>query len=173
MPPDASDPRPWELPDDRLLAQCRFEAFVASGPGGQKRHKTNAAVRYVHLPTGIHAEATDSRSQRENRIHALRGLRLKLAVQLRREIDPVAYQPPAWFAQYPGLHMSPKNPLYPAAVAEVLDVLKTAHWEVGRAAVLLGLTTSALARFLSEDGTLWTTANRARAELGMKPLRER
>src|SRR5439155_7341370 len=122
----AGDAVPWELPDDKLLAQCRFEAFVGSGPGGQKRHKTNAAVRYTHLPTKIHAVSTDSRSQRENRIHALRELRHKLAMAIRREIDLTDYHPPAWFAQYPGLHINPKNPLYPSAVAEVLDVLKAA-----------------------------------------------
>jgi peptide chain release factor 1 len=83
QPPEAAVP-PWELPDEKLTAQCRFEAFVGSGPGGQKRHKTNAAVRYTHLPTGITADAQDSRSQRENRIHALRALRHKLATETRR-----------------------------------------------------------------------------------------
>src|SRR6266550_3065632 len=112
--------QPWELADDKLLAECRFEAFVASGPGGQKRHKTNAAVRYTHRPTGVHAVATDSRSQRENKIHALRELRHKLALALRREIDPLTWRPPDWFAQYPSLHINPKNPLYPSAVAHVL-----------------------------------------------------
>src|SRR5262249_27662000 len=122
-------PAPWELPDDKLLLQCRFEAFVASGPGGQKRHKTNAAVRYTHIPTGIHAVATDSRSQRENKIHALRELRHKLAMELRRPVaEAIDYQLPSWLARdYPNLRINPKNPLYPAALAEVLDVLAAAH----------------------------------------------
>src|SRR5690242_20878954 len=98
MPASLNDPAPWLLPDEKLLAQCRFEAFVGSGPGGQKRHKTNAAVRITHVPSGIHAIAAESRSQRENRIHAIRRLRHKLAMEIRREIDPVNYQPPAWFA---------------------------------------------------------------------------
>jgi hypothetical protein len=164
---------PWELPDDKLLAECRFEAFVASGPGGQKRHKTNAAVRYTHVPTKISAVATDSRSQRENRIHALRELRHKLALALRRQIDPLSYRPPQWFAQYPNLHMNPKNPLYPEAVAQVLDVLAAVHWEVARAAVLLGISTGALMRFLHNDPALWEQVNRVHAELGMPPLRFR
>ena len=167
----AGDAVPWELPDDKLLAQCRFEAFVGSGPGGQKRHKTNAAVRYTHLPTKIHAVATDSRSQRENRIHALRELRHKLAMAIRREIDLTDYHPPAWFAQYPGLHINPKNPLYPSAVAEVLDVLKAARWSLGGAAAQLGLSSTALTRFLREDPPLWEHVNRVRGELGIKPLR--
>ena len=161
---------PWELDDEKLLAQCRFEAFVGSGPGGQKRHKTNAAVRVTHLASGISATASDSRSQRENRIHAIRALRHKLAVEMRREIDPVTYRPPAWLEQYPGLHINPKNPKYPSAVAEVLDVLKAMHWSASRAAVMLGVTTSALIRFLHDDPALWGRVNEVRKQLGMKPL---
>jgi hypothetical protein len=166
--------RPWELPDDKLLLECKFYAFVGSGPGGQKRHKTNAAVRYTHVPSGITAVAQDSRSQRENKIHALRELRHKLAIELpRREIDPLEYGPPAWMADYPGLKMNPKNPLYPAAVAEALDVLKGVGWDVSRAAVLLGVTASALTRFLHEDPAVWTRVNAWRGELGMSALRWR
>src|SRR6185503_258581 len=103
--------RPWELPDDKLLAECRFEAFVGSGPGGQKRHKTNAAVRYTHVPTGVHAISSDSRSQRENKIHALRELRHKLALKVRRPVaEAINYSPPAWLSQYPLLRINPKNP---------------------------------------------------------------
>ena len=69
------------------------------------------------------------------------------------------------------MHMNPKNPLYSSAVAEVLDVLKAMEWSVGRAAVMLGLTTSALTRFLHDDAALWQKVNQLRGELGMKPLR--
>ena len=171
--PMQQPPMPWELPDDKLLLQCRFEAFVASGPGGQKRHKTNAAVRYTHVPSGIHAVATDSRSQRENKIHALRELRHKLALAMRREIDPQTYSPPAWFAQYSSLHMNPKNPLYPAAVAEVLDVLHAMQWQVPRASAMLGISSGALIRFLHADPPLWEQVNRVRSELGLRALRYR
>ena len=163
--------RPWELPDDKLLLDCRIDAFVASGPGGQKRHKTNAAIRVTHLPTKITAVAQDSRSQRENKIHAIRELRHKLAISIRHEIDPLTFSPPEFFAQYPGLHINPKNPLYPTALATVLDVLKATHWAVANGAVLLGQTTSALTRFLHDDPALWTHVNDKRAELGLKPLR--
>ena len=174
LEPDAIPP--WELPDDKLLAQCRFEAFVASGPGGQKRHKTNAAVRYTHLPTKISAVATDSRSQRENKIHALRELRHKLALlpAHRRELgDALHYRPPAWFAQYPSLRINPKNPLYPAALAEVLDVLHAMRWELPPAATMLATSTRGLLRFLHDDPPLWEHVNRVRGELGMLPLRWR
>src|SRR3954465_11064641 len=127
-------PMPWELSDEQLLEECRVESFVASGPGGQKRHKTNAAVRITHLPTKISAVETESRSNRENKIHALRDLRHKLAAEIRREVDLTTYQPPAWLADYQGLKMNPKNPLYPSMVAEVFDLLKGAHWNIAPAA---------------------------------------
>jgi hypothetical protein len=164
--------QPWALPDHKLLAECRMDAFVGSGPGGQKRHKTNAAVRYTHLPTRITAVATDSRSQRENRIHALRELRHKLAMEIRQTIDqPLDYLPPAWFADYPNLHINPKNPLYPSVVAEVLDVLQAARWSIPAAAGKLGLSNSALIRFFHDDAALWEKVNRTRAGLGLTPLR--
>ncbi|HWB54033.1 MAG TPA: peptide chain release factor-like protein, partial [Tepidisphaeraceae bacterium] len=157
----------WSLPDAKLLSQCRFEAFVGSGPGGQKRHKTNAAVRLTHLPTGIQAVAGESRSQRENRIHALRRLRHKLAMESpRTPVDLVNFEPPAWLDEYLklGLHISPKNPLYPQLIALVLDLLKSAQWEPFRAAPSLRISTSALIRFLAADPPLWAKVNSIRHE---------
>src|SRR5436309_855858 len=97
---------PWELDEEKLLKECRFEAFVGSGPGGQKRQKTNAAVRITHLASGISAIASESRSQLENRIHAIRRLRHKLAMEIRREIEPMEFALPGWLKEYEGLHMS-------------------------------------------------------------------
>jgi protein subunit release factor A len=45
----------------------RVEFFRASGKGGQHRNKTDTACRMTHLATGISAEATDSRSQADNK----------------------------------------------------------------------------------------------------------
>lgn len=166
------NPPPWELPEEKLLAECRVESFTSSGPGGQKRNKSQAAVRITHNPTKIHAVATDSRSPRENRIHAIRNLRHKLAICIRRELpDLMHYHPPDWLEQYQGLRINPKNERYPTAMAEVLDVLTAMQWSVSRAAVMLGVTTSALTRFLHDDPPLWTHVNQTRSSLGMKPLR--
>src|ERR1051325_10196009 len=159
-------PMPWELADNKLLLDCRVESFVSSGPGGQKRHKTNAAVRITHLPTKISAVETESRSNRENKIHALRDLRHKLAMELRRDVDPATYHPPSWLVDYEGLKMNPKNPLYPALISEVFDLLKPAHWNLAPAAAALNVSTSVLIKFLHADPHLWAKVNHFRSQLG-------
>src|SRR5256885_10466931 len=75
------------LCDDALLAQCRWDQYRGSGPGGQKRNKTSNAVRLTHEPTGVAVTATESRSLSVNKLYALRRLRLKLAADLREPVD--------------------------------------------------------------------------------------
>jgi protein subunit release factor A len=58
---------PWSLDRERLAREVRIETFRASGPGGQNLHKTESAVRLVHLPSGIVVNASDTRSQTRNR----------------------------------------------------------------------------------------------------------
>jgi protein subunit release factor B len=55
----------------RLARDCDVTAFKSSGPGGQKKNKTESSVRVRHLPTGITRLATESRSQSRNRELAL------------------------------------------------------------------------------------------------------
>lgn len=162
---------PWELSDEKLLLDCRVESFVSSGPGGQKRHKTNAAVRITHLPTTISAVETESRSNRENRIHALRDLRHKLAMELRRDVDLTTFQPPSWLSEYEGLRMNSKNPLYSSLIAEVFDLLKSAHWNIAPAAAALSVSSNALTRFLHANPHLWAKVNHLRSELGQAALK--
>ena len=75
------------LDDKKLLTQCDVHTYRASGPGGQKRNKTDSAVRLRHRPTGSSAQGEESRSQHENKARALRRLRLALALQQRDEVD--------------------------------------------------------------------------------------
>ncbi len=56
---------------ERLARDCDVVAYKSSGPGGQKKNKTESSVRVRHRPTGITRIATESRSQLRNREAAL------------------------------------------------------------------------------------------------------
>ncbi len=66
--------------DDDLFAQCDFEAFRASGKGGQHINKTDSAVRLLHRPTGIVVMSQESRSQWQNRQRCLEKIREKVSI---------------------------------------------------------------------------------------------
>ena len=58
--------------------ELRVDTFRSSGAGGQHVNKTESGVRFTHLPTGIVAESTDTRSQHKNREIALQRLYAKV-----------------------------------------------------------------------------------------------
>lgn len=66
------------LSDEALLATCEETFFIASGPGGQHRNKTESGVRLVHAATGVNVTATERRSQLQNRGAALERMRERL-----------------------------------------------------------------------------------------------
>lgn len=80
------------LDDESLLARCEATTGRTGGPGGQNRNKVDSAVRLRDVPTGLIAQASERRSQHENRRVALRRLRLLLAVKVRCEA-PVPMKP--------------------------------------------------------------------------------
>lgn len=162
------------LSDDDLLAQCEVDRFRASGPGGQKRNKTDSAVRLRHRPTAIEAVAVESRSQHENRARALRRLRVAIALGVREPATVEGYEASSTFAarlRGGRVEVNPRNPVYPAVVAEAFDVLEAAGWRMSEAAPALGLTTAALGRFLEADPVIFRAANERRLALSLEPLR--
>lgn len=69
----------YEIEDINIRKdELRTDTFRASGAGGQHVNKTESGVRFTHLPTGIAAESTDSRSQHKNREIALQRLYQKV-----------------------------------------------------------------------------------------------
>jgi len=86
-------PRRWtrELLD--LLAECEVTPFKSSGPGGQKKNKTESSVRIRHLPTGLVRIATESRSQSANKLLALERIHEALLARARKPKPRVATRP--------------------------------------------------------------------------------
>ena len=162
-------PHPCEIPDPLLLRDCRIDTYRASGPGGQKRNNTSSAVRITHLPSAIQATAADSRSQPENRARALRRLRLQLALEIR---SPITSLPPWWPQAIPHgkFSLASRNPLFPSAIAIVLDALDASHASLHDAATLLGLSTSQLAALLASHPHVWAKAQQLRQSHGQHPL---
>ena len=164
------------LSDDALLAQCRWDQYRGSGPGGQKRNKTSNTVRLTHGPSGVAVTAGESRSLVENKLHALRRLKLKLAADLREPVDLGAFQPPDWFLSIRhGNHIeaSHRHPLYAAAGGLVLDLLAALNGNPAAVAVNLGVSTTAVVKLLEGEPVLWTAANKIRAGAGMGALTHR
>ena len=129
--------------DETLSARCRQDFHKSSGRGGQKVNKTSSAVRLTHIPSGITAVCSESRSQRENRRVALKKLRKTAALSLRQEPDDAPDDPAGTVPP------SAANPArYLSWLARILD-----HLYAGRPAP--GYSLSVLRKLLKRDPEVW------------------
>ena len=85
--------RPTSEELERLGRDCEITAYRSSGPGGQKKNKTESSVRVRHVPSGITRVATESRSQFRNRQSALERVWKALADRARVKKPRVASKP--------------------------------------------------------------------------------
>ncbi len=160
-----------DFDDDALLAECRVELRRVRGPGGQHRNKVETAVRLTHEPSGLTVTASERRSQHQNRQRALERLREAIALTARLPLPEEVRWPTTVDVRRGRLRVNPSNPGYPRVVALVLDALEAHAARPAAAAAALGLTTSALVRFLYEHPRLWAAAQRLRQRRGLEPLR--
>lgn len=79
--------------DKDLLAECRVEAYRASGKGGQHINVTDSAIRLTHLPTGLVVTSQKERSQYLNKQDCLDKLRKKVEKLNYRKPKRVATRP--------------------------------------------------------------------------------
>ncbi|MFM8495214.1 MAG: peptide chain release factor family protein [Planctomycetia bacterium] len=164
---------PAALPIDDLLRQVQQRVTKRSGPGGQHRNKVQTAVVLVHEPSGVSAEASERRSQQENRTVAIR--RLRLALALRHRSRALSAPSPLWQSRVHcgRLVIAASHDDYPALVAEALDQLAARGLEMPPTAVTLGVTPSQLAGLFRKEPQAWTVLNRLRTAAGLPALRAR
>ncbi len=162
---------PAALDPDRLLAECEQTFTRRSGPGGQNRNKVETAVILRHRPTGLSAEASERRTQGENRAQALFRLRLLMALEIRR---PSADTPSdLWRARCRGgkVAVSPTHDDYPALLAEALNALATHDDDAKSTADSLGCSTTQLINLLRDEPRSLIAINARRAPAGKHPYR--
>lgn len=156
-----------------LAGECDFRATRRSGPGGQNRNKVETAVILTHRPTGYRAEASERRTQGENRRAALFRLRIELALSVRRPVGGEGIRPSVlWQARCRGgrIVVNPEHEDFPALLAELLDVLQAVGDEPRAAADALGCSPSQLIKLLKAEPRAWVQVNVRRRQVGQHPL---
>jgi len=164
---------PASLPAAALLAECKMRRLRRSGPGGQHRNKVETAVRLLHVPSGIAAEASERRSQAANHAVAMFRLRVNLALAVRGPRPLASYPSPLWQRRCGGsghVSISPDHEDFPTLLAEVLDVLALCRDDVKRAAEVLGCSASQLVKLLGKEPRALAEINRRRQAAGLHVL---
>lgn len=160
---------PATVAEEQLLAECEVTRQRRSGPGGQHRNKVETAVVITHRATGIRGQASERRSQDENRKNAFFRLRVNLALQVRSQIARDGFTASErWNSRCRAgrLSISAEHADFPALLAESLDVLAAVEFDVKEAGQLLGCSTSQLVKFLQREPRAMEMVNEQRRVSG-------
>jgi hypothetical protein len=156
-----------------LLADCETRRQRRSGPGGQHRNKVETAVVITHVPTGIQGEASERRSQEQNRKVAIFRLRVNLAIGYRTEVSTDGYQPSELWRQRcrsQRISVNPQHEDFPAILAEALNLLAVCGWEPREVAPHLKCSASQLVKLIQLEPHAFVELNSQRSERGLRPL---
>ena len=166
----SSHPATWEA--KQLLAVCDSKRQRRSGPGGQHRNKVETAVILTHRASQIQGQASERRSQEENRQVALFRLRLNLALGLRSN-DPPTEPSELWQqrCQARRISIAATHHDFPVLLAEVLDFCQATGGDLKEVANQLETTLSQLIRFLKLEPRAFKLLNQLRADNRLHPLK--
>lgn len=155
-----------------LLADCTVRRGRRGGPGGQHRNKVETAIVIEHGPTGIRAEASERRSQEENRRSAVFRLRVNLAMGVRASVDESTMPSELWQSRCRNrkISVAATHRDFPALLAEALDVVDSEDIDVAAAANRLGCSTSQLTKLLKTEPRALAQINEARKAIGLRKL---
>ena len=138
------------------------------------------SARRMRWPSGIGVTKgrlqSRSRSLAENKLWALRRLRIKLATDLREPIDLLHFEPPDWFLSIrhdTRIEANHRHPYYAPAAGLILDLLQALAGNPAAVATNLGVSTTAVLKLLSADPHFWTAANVIRKSFALPPLTPR
>jgi hypothetical protein len=168
-------PHPATVAPEDLLAQCKLRTQRRSGPGGQHRNKTSSGAFLLHEPTGLVGEATERRSQADNRAIALRRLRFRLAIEVRTPSPFDGPVGPLETELREGHHgksmkLNEANESKPAFLALVLNDLHACGGQPSVLAPLWSVTTSGIVGLLKSHPPAFALANAIRAHHGLRAL---
>lgn len=163
---------------ESLLSQCDLRTQRRSGPGGQHRNKTSSGVFLTHRVTGIVGEATERRSQAQNRDVALQRLRFLLAMEIRTTspIDATTWKAngveDAMRKRYhkQTLRFRETNPDKPAVLALVLNDLWVAGGQPSLVAKQWSASTSGIVTLVRSYAPALAWVNQVRAHHQRLPL---
>lgn len=167
------DKHPSTLPIDQLMLVCRLSQTRRGGPGGQHRNKTESAIVILHEPTGVLGQASERRSQHQNRTVAIQRLRINLALAVRANPEALATSSELWNrrSKTGRIEINPDHEEFPAILAELLDVLAIENWDLEAVSLRLKVSKSQLIKLLKKEPTAFQWLNRKRQEQGLFPLK--
>jgi hypothetical protein len=166
------DLHPAALDENNLMAHCQTRRERRSGPGGQHRNKVETAIVITHIASGIKGEASERRSQAQNRQKALHRLRVNLALRIRL---PVQEEIPSgvWqqHTQSGKIVVNRDHRNFPTLLAEALDVLEAETMDARSVSERLGCTPSQLVKLLQSEPRAILQVNQQRQAAGLHALR--
>ena len=165
---DQENIHPAAMAEEELLRRCKVRRQRRSGPGGQHRNKVETAIVIVHEPTGLRCEASERRSQEENRTRALFRLRVNLALQVRSAVQIPPKPSDLWNSRNVAgkIAVNSSHQHFPALLAEALDAVLAAEMDAKQASQWLGCSPSQLVKFLQRESRAMEWINRERRAKG-------